>query len=164
MRIPALFSIAAAVSLAAGCAGTQTRPLDSGPAASEPVLERIEKVASEMSGLWAELGRLEQARDPGEPGRLRDYPETLPPELARPISIRWEGELEPLVRELAAQMGYHVSVVGEAPVLPVLVYVSADKKRLGDVLREAGYQAGKRATVHVYAAPKRLVEVVYADA
>jgi defect-in-organelle-trafficking protein DotD len=61
-------------------------------------------------------------------------------------------------------MGYHVSVVGEAPVLPVLVYVSADKKRLGDVLREAGYQAGKRATVHVYAAPKRLVEVVYADA
>lgn len=163
MRKPALLLFTTAVSLAAGCANTQTKSLTDGPM-HDPVLERIEKVADEMGGLWAELGRLEQARDPGEPGRLRDYPATLPPELARPISIRWEGELEPLVRELAAQMGYQVSVVGEAPILPVLVYVTADKKRLGDVLREAGYQAGKRATVHVYAAPKRLVEVIYADA
>lgn len=76
-------------------------------------------------------------------------------------TVDWSGPVEPLVRQLALAANYRVAVLGTQPGIPVLVTVYAKNVMLGDVLRDVGYQCGRRATVTVY--PEgRVIELRYA--
>jgi len=76
-------------------------------------------------------------------------------------TVDWSGPIEPLVRQLAKASSYRVSVLGSKPAIPVMVTVYSKNAMLGDILRDVGYQAGKRATVSVYPG-SRLIELRYA--
>lgn len=76
-------------------------------------------------------------------------------------SIDWSGPIEPLLRQIAAASDYRVRVLGTAPGIPVLVTVYAKNAILGDVLRDAGYQCGRRASVIVFP-DSRVIELRYA--
>lgn len=76
-------------------------------------------------------------------------------------TIDWSGPVEPLVRQIARISGYRVRVLGTAPAIPVLVTIYAKNTMLGDILRDVGYQCGRRASVIVF--PESLViEIRYA--
>jgi defect in organelle trafficking protein DotD len=76
-------------------------------------------------------------------------------------SIDWSGPVEPLVRQIAKAANYRVRVLGNPPAIPVLVSVYDKNMVLADILRDVGFQCGKRAAVVVYP-DIRVIEIRYA--
>ena len=76
-------------------------------------------------------------------------------------SVDWSGPIEALVKQLAKSADYRVRILGKAPAIPVLVTVYDKNMMLADILRDVGYQAGRRASVVVYP-EERVVELRYA--
>lgn len=76
-------------------------------------------------------------------------------------TIDWSGPVEPLIREVARTANYRVRVLGTPPAIPVIVTIYAKNVMLGDILRDIGYQCGRRATVVVYP-ESRCIELRYA--
>jgi defect-in-organelle-trafficking protein DotD len=76
-------------------------------------------------------------------------------------TLDWSGPVEPLLKQIALASNYRLRVLGTAPAIPVLVTIYAKNVMLGDILRDVGYQCGRRASVVVY--PESLViELRYA--
>ncbi|OGT60084.1 MAG: hypothetical protein A3F14_06465 [Gammaproteobacteria bacterium RIFCSPHIGHO2_12_FULL_43_28] len=76
-------------------------------------------------------------------------------------TVDWSGPVEPLVRQVAKASNYRVRVLGTQPAIPVIVTLYEKNAMLGDVLRDIGYQCGRRAAVVVYA-ESRVIELRYA--
>lgn len=76
-------------------------------------------------------------------------------------SVDWSGPVEPLVRQLAKAANYRVRVLGRSPAIPVLVSVYDKNMMLADIIRDVGYQCGRRATIVVYP-DSRIIELRYA--
>ncbi|MBX3709838.1 MAG: type IVB secretion system lipoprotein DotD [Gammaproteobacteria bacterium] len=76
-------------------------------------------------------------------------------------TIDWSGPVEPLLKQIAIAANYRLRVLGTAPAIPVIVTVYTKNVMLGDVLRDIGYQCGRRATVVVYP-ESRVIELRYA--
>lgn len=77
-------------------------------------------------------------------------------------SVDWSGPVEPLVREIAKTADYRFRVLGCRPAIPVLVSVYAKNTLLGDILRDVGYQCGRRAAVVIFP-DSRVIELRYAS-
>lgn len=78
-------------------------------------------------------------------------------------AIDWSGPVEPLIRQIAKAANYRVRVLGRQPAIPVLVSIYEKNAMLGDVLRDVGFQCGRRAAVVVYP-DSRVIELRYAKA
>lgn len=76
-------------------------------------------------------------------------------------TIDWSGPVEPVVRQIARAADYHFRVLGTPPAIPVLITVYRKNVMLGDILRDVGYQTGRRAAVVVYP-NSRTIELRYA--
>jgi defect-in-organelle-trafficking protein DotD len=76
-------------------------------------------------------------------------------------TIDWSGPIEPLLKQIAIASNYRLRVLGTSPAIPVLVSVYSKNVMLGDVLRDVGYQGGRRAAVVVYPG-SRVIELRYA--
>lgn len=76
-------------------------------------------------------------------------------------SIDWSGPIEPLLKQIAIASNYRLRILGTEPAIPVLVTVFTKNAMLGDVLRDVGYQGGRRAAVVVYP-DSRVIELRYA--
>jgi defect-in-organelle-trafficking protein DotD len=76
-------------------------------------------------------------------------------------SVDWSGPIEPLLKQIANASNYRLRVLGTAPAIPVIITIYEKNAMLGDVLRDAGYQCGRRAAVIVYP-NSRVIELRYA--
>jgi defect in organelle trafficking protein DotD len=77
------------------------------------------------------------------------------------VSLDWSGPVEPLVQQIANASNYRMRVLGTAPAIPVLVTIYAKNSVLADVLRDVGYQCGRRANVLIFP-DSRVIELRYA--
>lgn len=77
------------------------------------------------------------------------------------VSIDWSGPVDQIVRQIAKVTGYRVRVLGTEPAIPVIVTVYDKNMVIADILRDIGYQCGRRATVVVYP-NERVIELRYA--
>lgn len=76
-------------------------------------------------------------------------------------TVDWSGPVEPLVQQIARAANYRVRVLGTSPGIPVIVTVFTKNAMLGDVLRDVGYQCGRRASVVIFPGT-RVIELRYA--
>lgn len=76
-------------------------------------------------------------------------------------TVDWSGPVEPLLKQMATASNYRLRVLGTAPAIPVIVTVYSKNVMLGDVLRDVGYQCGRRASVVIYP-ESRVIELRYA--
>lgn len=76
-------------------------------------------------------------------------------------TVDWSGPIEPLLKQIAIASNYCLRVLGTEPAIPVLVSIFKKNVMLGDVLRDVGYQGGRRAQVVVYP-DARVIELRYA--
>ena len=76
-------------------------------------------------------------------------------------TIDWSGPVCPLLRQIAKASGYRVRVLGTEPAIPVIVTIYQKNALLGDILRDVGYQCGRRAAVVVYP-ESQVIELRYA--
>lgn len=81
--------------------------------------------------------------------------------MATLTSIDWSGPVGPLVKQIARAANYHVRVLGTEPAIPIIVTVNDKNMMLADILRDVGYQCGRRAAVVVYP-ESRVIEIRYA--
>lgn len=130
---------------------------------SDPALDQIAFSAKQIQARWNILGSIAEHEHPGAFAVLDDYGSKYPDSLRRPVTVKWAGPIGPLVQMLAREANVSPSIVGDPPPNPILVYVDAHNTRIGDVLRDVGYQAGARANIRVipYDGGQR-VELVYA--
>lgn len=76
-------------------------------------------------------------------------------------SIDWSGPVEPLLRTMAKTADYRLRTLGTPPAIPVIITIYAKNEMLGDILRDVGYQTGRRASVVVFP-ESRVIELRYA--
>lgn len=76
-------------------------------------------------------------------------------------SIDWSGPVEPLLKQVAKSSDYRLRTLGTSPAIPVIVTIYARNQMLGDILRDIGYQCGRRASVVVFP-ENRVIELRYA--
>lgn len=76
-------------------------------------------------------------------------------------TVDWSGPVEPLLKQMANASNYRLRVLGTAPAIPVIVTMYAKNVMLGDILRDVGYQCGRRASVVIYP-ETRVIELRYA--
>lgn len=76
-------------------------------------------------------------------------------------TVDWSGPVEPLLRQIARAANYRVRVLGTEPAIPVLVTIYQKNAALGDILRNVGFQCGRRASVVIFP-ESRIIELRYA--
>lgn len=76
-------------------------------------------------------------------------------------SVDWSGPVEPLVKQIANATNYRMRVLGTPPAIPVLVTVYDKNMMIADILRDIGFQCGRRAAVVVFP-DSRVIELRYA--
>ncbi|EKD54671.1 MAG: DotD protein [uncultured bacterium] len=97
----------------------------------------------------------------------RPFPKLDPPPnpasygMAGLTSVDWSGPVEPLVKQIAKATHYRVRILGTSPAIPVLVSVYDKNMMIADILRDVGYQCGRRAEVVIFP-DSRVIELRYA--
>src|SRR4029078_7186598 len=76
-------------------------------------------------------------------------------------TLDWSGPVEPLLKQIANTSNYRLRVLGTPPAIPVIVTIYKRNTMLVDVLRDVGYQCGRRAAVVIYP-DSRVIELRYA--
>lgn len=76
-------------------------------------------------------------------------------------SVDWSGPVEPLLRQIAKAANYRVVELGTPPAIPIIVTIYEKNAMLGDILRNVGYQCGRRASVIVFP-ESRMIQLCYA--
>lgn len=150
-------------SLLTACAVHNPKPIPQ----PQPIVDTTDtnntlaEAATSVSRSLVSLNQIEQAAQP--PKRLEPDLDPASYGMGAITSVDWSGPIEPLLSHLAQVTGYKLRVVGSSPALPVLVTLSAQRVRAGDILRDAAYQCSKRAQVIVFVAT-HTIELRYAQA
>jgi defect-in-organelle-trafficking protein DotD len=154
MNIKTLFLISTSC-LALGACSTQAPRGDKSSSTDVALAEASYSVSRSLSN----LAETAQAAHP--------LPKLEPPPcptsygMGSLTSVDWSGPVEPLIRQIANTADYRVRILGTPPGVPVLVSVYDKNRILADVLRDVGYQCGRRATIVVYP-ESRVIELRYA--
>jgi defect-in-organelle-trafficking protein DotD len=76
-------------------------------------------------------------------------------------SVDWSGPVEELTARIAKAGHYKVRILGKVPAIPILISMTVKDQSLAEILRDIDYQAGQRASIHVYP-NSQVVELRYA--
>ncbi len=144
-----------------GCAAVQRsgEPFSANSANTDEMLSRALAAAAERAA--EALERLADAEAATGPVPGPEPSGHVPSALLQPVDFSWTGPLEAAARSLAGKANYELSVAGK-PASPVLVTLKGSQVPLITLFREAGLQAGARATLRV-SPERRLIEVIYAE-
>lgn len=137
------------------CACATPPPHDPPDNASSSLAEASYAVSRSISNLT----EVAQAAHPMP--AMPDSPSPASYGMAGLTSVDWSGPVEPLVRQIAKSVNYRIRVLGKAPAIPVMVSVYDKNMMVADILRDVGYQCGRRAAVVVYP-DSRVIELRYA--
>jgi len=122
---------------------------------------KLAEAADSVSHSLIELAEIEAKATPPFPGKTLPDPNTFGMEAI--ASVDWAGPIEPLLAKIALASHYRLKTIGKPPALPILVSIDAREAQIGTILRDADFQAGKKA--HVVVKPKaKLIELQYAKA
>jgi len=148
-----LASIIVLFLLLLGCSATQPVKIQDGTDVS------LAEASYSVSRSIVSLAETAEAAHPLPP--LTPPPNPATYGMAGMTSVDWSGPVEPLIRQIARTASYRVRVLGTQPGIPVLVTIYARNVMLADVLRDVGYQCGRRAAVVVFP-NSRVIELRYA--
>ena len=144
--------------LLAGCQSvTYKKPPINDP--SDDASIKLAEAATSISGSMLQMAKVEKVIIPPK----RDNTLTIPNSstLQTRASVDWSGPLEELTNRIAHAAHYRLRVLGNDPAVPILVSLDVQDQSLAEILRNIEYQAGKKATIHVYP-NSQLIELRYA--
>lgn len=147
------------LALVAGCAPEPTVT----PVAAEPDIVSLKLAAAADKAAQAldSIAGIEQQRGPATPP-VETFDKASPSQM-QPVTLRWSGPIETVVRQLAERAGLKFRVKGNVPTVPLSVNIDVYQEPILHVLRDIGLQAGHRADVAVDDSTG-VVEVRYAPA
>jgi hypothetical protein len=136
----------------AGCAtgGLNDQNRHSGQwenASRAQVEDRIAESAKRATNAVETLVMIQRARTEPPPSSLDEG--LLPEELRRRGTIEWSGPADALVSDIARNVGYGFTVVGNPPPVVPTVQISAKDQSAGKILENIGFQVSQFATIAV---------------
>ncbi len=136
------------------CTSTSTAPgsIDHTEASMSEASYSVSRAISSLSETAQATRPLPQLDPPPNPASYG---------MAGLTSIDWSGPVEPLIKQIARITNYRMRVLGTAPAIPVLVTLYAKNTMIADIVRDIGFQCGRRAAVVVFP-DTRVIELRYA--
>lgn len=141
-----------------GCASTTfKKPPYNNP--SDDASIKLAEAANSVSHSMLEIARIEKVVTPPQ----NDHRLTIPSiaNLQRRASVDWSGPIREITTRIASAANFHVRVLGRAPAVPIIISLDCHDKSLAEILRNIDYQAGKKASIHVYP-HSQIIELRYA--
>lgn len=152
-----LFFVAFTGCLLAACAHHPCQPE---PASNYNAYAALAEAAQTSNRSLTQLSATEQAAYP--PQSVTEPPNPATYGMAGPMTISWNGPIEPLLQRIANTTNYTFRAVGTKPPIPILININAEYTPIGNILRDASYQAGNKANVVVFPDSK-VIEIRYAN-
>ncbi len=121
-------------------------PVQASAVDPDPAALRLAHAAEEASEALVRLSRIEAFRTPMPNDAGADIED---PALQQPVTMTWTGPIEQITRTLAEMGGYTFKIISNPPPVPLVVGVNAYQQPIAAVLRDIGFQAGRRADVIV---------------
>ena len=150
--------IVGVIFISAGC----THVMYKKPPVNEPSDDatiRLAEAATSVNRSMREMERIDKVVTPPHRSNKLNIPSSYP--LWMHASVDWSGPIREITCRVAKAAGYHCNVLGKAPAIPVLISITCKNKTLREILRDIDYQAGKKASIHVYP-HRKIVELRYA--
>lgn len=130
------------------------------PTQDKAVDVTLSEAATSVSKNLNTLAENEQAANPPKVVVAAPNPATYDMNIL--ASVNWQGEIQPLLSALVKKTDYRLRVMGKAPGIPVMISINAKNEMIGNIIRDIGLQAKKRAEVVVFPST-RIVELRYMD-
>lgn len=152
-----VFFVASA--LLTGCATTTyKKPPTNEP--SDDATIKLAEAANSVSDSMMNMARVEKIITPPSKDNALTIPNAYA--LQTRASVDWSGPIAELTNRIANAAHYQLRILGQAPAVPILISLDLQDHSLAEILRNIDYQAGKKASIHVY--PNRqVVELRYAN-
>ncbi len=147
-----------ASALLAGCAGTNYKK----PPFNEPSDDasiKLAEAANSVSDSMLQMARIEKVIKPPSHDNTLTIPNSY--NLQARASVDWSGPIAEITDRIAKAAHFRLRVLGKAPAVPVLISLNIEDESLAEILRDIDYQAGIKATIHVYP-NSQVVELRYA--
>lgn len=132
-----------------GCTSTTTtfkKPPINEP--SDDATIKLAEAATSISNSMLEMARVVKVVNPPNKDNVLAIPNAY--NLQTRASVDWSGPIEELTARIAKAAHYRLRVLGREPAIPVLVSTNVKDMSLAEILRDIDYQAGEKATIHVY--------------
>lgn len=152
-----LLMITLSVFLAACATVTYKKPPYNAP--SNDATITLAEAATSVSNSMLEMARVEKVITPAHEDNIQTIPSTRG--LLEHASVDWSGPIGELAERLAKAADLRLRVLGHPPAIPVLVSLNQTDRSIAELLRDIDYQAGNKASIHVYP-NSQVVELRYA--
>lgn len=126
---------------------------------SDDATIKLAEAAVSVSDSMYEMARIEKVVTPPHKDNVLTIPNAY--NLQARASVDWSGPIEELTARIAKAAHYQIHILGKAPSIPVLISLTVKDQSLVEILRNIDYQAGKKASIHVYP-NTQVVELRYA--
>jgi len=128
-------------------------------APSDDASIKLAEAANSVSDSMLQMARIEKVITPPD----RDNTLTIPNarNLQTRASVDWAGPINELTARVAKAAHYRIRVLGKEPAVPILISLDINDQSLAEILRNIDYQAGAKASIHVYP-NSQVVELRYA--
>lgn len=149
MKTNALKSIlvVSLTSLLFACAAPmQKRPPINAP--SDDASIKLAEAAHSISNSMLEMAKIEKVLLPKDVDNRINIPSSY--NLQTRASIDWVGPIEELLKRVSHAAHYRLRILGHPPTVPILINMNVKDQSLAEILRNIDYQAGNRASIHVY--------------
>jgi defect-in-organelle-trafficking protein DotD len=120
---------------------------------------KLAEAAVSVSDSMLEMARIEKDVLPGHKDNVLTIPNAY--NLQARASVDWSGPIAELTARVARAAHFRVRILGREPAVPVLISINVKDESLAEILRDIDYQAGKKASIHVYP-NSQVVELRYA--
>lgn len=139
--IPALLIGAAALSGCVATPVTQAKPaVEPIPAIDSRIADAVDTSAKANEAI-AQVEVATAAPKRAGPGQTVPPDVVLPPEAIQPVTVDWQGAIEPFLQEMANRAGYSFRATGRKPANPLMITITANEEPLFGVVRRAGAMA-----------------------
>ena len=146
------------ISLCACSSGYLKKPPYNDP--SDDATIKLAEAAHSVSNSMLSMAKTEKVLTPHHQDNTLTIPNAQG--LQAHASLDWSGRIEELTHKIAKASRYHLRILGQEPAIPVLISMHLHNISLADILRDIDYQAGTKASIHVY--PKqKIIELRYAN-
>lgn len=144
--------------LISGCGSpTFKKPPINAP--SDDASIKLAEAANSVSRSMLDMARVEKNIAPPSKDNVLTIPNAY--NLQARASVDWSGPIAELTQRIASAAHYRTRILGKAPAIPVLISLNATDESLAEILRDIDYQAGNKASIHVYP-NHQVVELRYA--
>lgn len=139
------------LALLAGCAKNSPAPdAMTQEQINNQVKASLVQSAAQTQASLAELSSIEKTRF--QKNNTLPLANINDPALNVVVTLKWNGPIEPLLRQMASLTGYQFQVFGKAPFSPILVNIDDTDNPVSalTIIRNADVQAGLNAQILIY--------------